>query len=111
MVKLRPGAAVLINSTVFDDEIDREGLHCFEVPATRIATDLGNGMAASMVLIAAYAKLSELVRLDSLVEAMKQSVPAYRSHHFESNTHALEAGFVAAAGMSYPAWSRDGESL
>jgi Pyruvate/2-oxoacid:ferredoxin oxidoreductase gamma subunit len=108
--KLSPDAAVLINSTVFEDEIDREDLHCFEVPATRIASDLGNGMAASMVLIAAYAKLSGLVMLDSLIEAMKQSVPAYRSQHFESNARALEAGFVAGDGMSYPAWTRNGES-
>lgn len=109
--KLRPDAAVLINSTVFDDEIDRKGLHCFEVPATRIASDLGDGMTASMVLIAAYAKLSGLVKLDSLVEAMKQSIPSYRSHHIKSNARALDAGFIAGDGMSYPAWSRNGESL
>jgi 2-oxoglutarate ferredoxin oxidoreductase subunit gamma len=67
-------------------------------------------MAASMVLIAAYAKLSGLVTLDSLIEAMKQSIPVYRKHHAESNARALEAGFVAGDGMSYPAWTHNGES-
>ena len=44
----------------------------------RIAADLGNGMAASLVLISAYAKLTGLVSLESLVKAMEQSVPSYR---------------------------------
>ena len=108
--KLRPNAAVFINSTVFDDEIDREGLQCFDVPATRIATQLGNSMLASMVLIGAYAKCSGLVGIDALTRAMKQSLPPYRSNHIESNALALEAGFAEGFGAECPAWEPNGEN-
>jgi Pyruvate/2-oxoacid:ferredoxin oxidoreductase gamma subunit len=109
--KLRPDATVLVNSTVFDEEFSREGVRFFEVPATRIASDLGNGMAASMVLIAAYAKLSGLVELESLVEAMKQSIPSYRTQHIDGNIGALEAGFAALPERAVPAWNDEGRSV
>ena len=108
--KLRPHAAVFINSTVFDEKIHREDLQCFEIPATRIATQLGNSMLASMVLVGAYAKYSGLVGVDSLTAAMKQSLPPYRSNHIESNALALEAGFAEGSRVECPAWDLNGES-
>jgi len=106
--KLRPGALVVVNSTVFEGKVEAAGTNYFEVPATRIASDLGIGMAASLVLIAAYASLTGFVSLDSLIEAMKQSVPSYRSQHLEGNAKALSAGFAALAPSGVPAWPGEG---
>lgn len=109
--KLRPGALVLVNSTVFEGDPEApEGARLFKVPATRIASDLGNGLGASMVFIAAYARLTGLLRLDSLVEAMRQSIPSYRSENIAANEVALRAGFEALPAMQVPAWSLEGDS-
>ena len=106
--KLRPGALVIVNSTVFEGKVEVEGANCIEVPATRIASDLGVGMAASLVLVAAFAKLTGFVSLASLVEGMEQSVPSYRSQHIEGNAKALAAGYEALSPGASPAWPEPG---
>jgi 2-oxoacid:acceptor oxidoreductase gamma subunit (pyruvate/2-ketoisovalerate family) len=107
--KLRPKALVILNSTVFETKIDSTDVQLFEIPATRIAADLGNGMAASLVLISAYANLTGLVSLPSLVEAMEQSVPSYRRQHVEGNALALQSGYVGIGANIAPAWPESGE--
>ncbi len=102
--KLRPGAVVVLNSSLFEADVDRRAHRVFDVPATQIASERGSPLAASMVLVSAYAALTGLVGVESLVEAMRESVPAYRRQHLEANEGALRAGFASVPGKAAPAW-------
>jgi Pyruvate/2-oxoacid:ferredoxin oxidoreductase gamma subunit len=93
--KLRPGALALINSTVFEGELGRDDVRRENVAATELATALGNPLGASMILIAAFASLTGLLALESLLEAMRESVPSYRQQHIASNELALREGYAA----------------
>ena len=104
-VRLRAGAVVVLNSSLFEGELDRSAHRVFEVPATELAAKLGNPMAASMVATGAFARLTDLVRLDSLLAGMRESVPSYRRQHLELNERALRAGFDAAPAAAAPAWA------
>jgi 2-oxoglutarate ferredoxin oxidoreductase subunit gamma len=108
--KLRPGAVVVLNSSLFRTELDRSQSRVFAVPATEIATELGAPLCASLVLIAAYAALTQLLQLASLVEGMHQSVPSYRRQHVTANERALAAGFDALPAGAAPAWAAQGTS-
>lgn len=103
--KLREGSVVVLNASLFEGPIDRERLHVFDVDATRIATELGSALGASLVLLAAHAALTGLVGLESLVAAMRESVPPYRRQHLASNEAALRAGFAAVEPAQAPAWA------
>lgn len=107
--KLRPGAVVVVNAGLFEGEVDRDAHRVFDVHATRMAAALGSPLAASMVLLGAYAGITGLVSLKSLVEAMRASVPAYRRQHLEVNEKALHGGFEAAPAGAAPAWMGDGD--
>jgi 2-oxoglutarate ferredoxin oxidoreductase subunit gamma len=102
--KLRPGSVVVVNHPVFAAELDRDAYRVFEIPATEIATGLGQPMSAAMVLVAATARITGLVGLEALVAGMRDSVPPYRRQHVESNEKALHAGFACAAPGLAPAW-------
>jgi Pyruvate/2-oxoacid:ferredoxin oxidoreductase gamma subunit len=102
--KLRAGSLLIVNSTLFEGELDRDAHRVFEVPASEIATGISGPMGASMVAIAAYAKLTGLVELDSLVEAMTSSLPPYRRQHLASNTELLRAGDALFDAAAVPAW-------
>lgn len=106
--KLRDDAVVVVNSSVFEGPIvgpnAGSALRPFDVPASKIATEQESPMAASLALIAAFARLSGFVKLDALVEAMKSAVPSYRSQMIESNARVLEAGFDAVPAGLAPAW-------
>jgi len=102
--KLQRGSLLLVDSTLFEAELDREAHRVFEVPASEIATGISGPMGASMVAIAAYAKLTGLVELDSLVEAMTRSLPPYRRQHIASNSKLLRSGFAFFDAADVPAW-------
>jgi Pyruvate/2-oxoacid:ferredoxin oxidoreductase gamma subunit len=103
--RLRPGSVVLVNSTVFQGDLGRDDVHALEIPATDVAVDVGNIMAASVVMIGALSGLTGLVGLDALVDAVPLALPPYRTKHIALNQDALRAGFAAVDRDAFPAWS------
>lgn len=93
--KLRPGGLVLVNDSTFAHEIAAP-VTVVRLPATEIASEVGNPMGGTMVMAGAHSALTGLVSLDALIAGMHASIPAYRRQHIESNERALRAGFDAA---------------
>ena len=108
--KLRAGGVLVVDSTLFRGELGEIQVRLFEVPGTSIATELGNATGASMVMIAAYCKLTGMVALESLIAAMTDSIPSYRAQHVASNVRALEAGYAAVPRQAAPFWSQEAAS-
>jgi len=105
--KLRAGGILVVDATLFRGELGDRPVRRFDVAATRIATELGAAGAASMVMIAAYCKLTGLVDLPSLVAAMTDALPRYRAQHVADNTRALEAGWAALPAGEAPFWTEE----
>jgi Pyruvate/2-oxoacid:ferredoxin oxidoreductase gamma subunit len=101
--KLRPGALVLVNDATFPGDISGD-VTVHRLPATEVATDLGNALGASMVVLGAYAHHTGIVSVDALVEAMCASIPSYRTQHIEANERALRAGAELLTANGFPAW-------
>jgi Pyruvate/2-oxoacid:ferredoxin oxidoreductase gamma subunit len=110
--RLHPDGVLLVNSTVVGDRlaaVAEQGTGpgaptVVEVPATELAGEVGSLMAASMVMLGAYAAVTGLVGLPSLVSALPEALPSYRRQHIESNEAALRAGHEAAPAGLAPAW-------
>jgi Pyruvate/2-oxoacid:ferredoxin oxidoreductase gamma subunit len=103
--KLRPNGVVVVNSSLFEGEVDRDAHAVFDVPVTEIAAALGNSMAASMVMVGAYVAITGLVALESAIAGMRQSIPSYRQQHVENNERAIQAGWDAVpTKLAVPAW-------
>lgn len=103
--KLRAGALVVVNSTLFEGALDPATQRVVEVPAGEMAARLGNALAASMVLIGAYAGITAIVGFDALAAALEESLPPYRRQHAPLNTKALRAGFDFVPHGDAPAWT------
>jgi Pyruvate/2-oxoacid:ferredoxin oxidoreductase gamma subunit len=106
--RLRPGAVVVLNSTLFEGSADATLHRVFEIPASHIASGLGSPVAAAMVAIGAYAAITGLVGVDALVKAMEESLPPYRRQSAPGNAKALRAGYEAAPRGAAPAWEARG---
>ena len=76
------------------------------VAATNVATDLGNPLGGAMVMLGAYSATTGMVGLDALIEAMRDSIPPYRTQHIEANERALRAGWELLPPGEHPAWER-----
>jgi Pyruvate/2-oxoacid:ferredoxin oxidoreductase gamma subunit len=57
-----------------------------------------------MVMAGAFGAITSLVTCDALVEAMRQSIPSYRTQHIATNEVALRAGWDLLPANSFPAW-------
>jgi 2-oxoglutarate ferredoxin oxidoreductase subunit gamma len=100
--RLRPGALVLAEEAIAADLPAMDTPRIVTLPATAIATNLGSRMAAGMVIVGAYGALTGIVGTDSLVAAMKEQVPAYRSKHIAANVQAFWAGAAAVPARAHP---------
>ena len=101
---VRSGGIVLLNAEFASVTLDRESCTVIELDAPALAENAGNRMAASMVMIGAYAAATGLVGPDSLAAAVAESLPPYRRRLAEVNATAIRAGFDAAPRDVAPAW-------
>jgi Pyruvate/2-oxoacid:ferredoxin oxidoreductase gamma subunit len=108
--KLRPRALVMLNSSLFEGELDRAS-HCIvEIPATQLAAEAGSPLAASLVLLGAYARVTEMVGLPALTQGLRESLPSYRAQHLPLNEKALRLGYDQSPATCFPAWSPTAEA-
>jgi 2-oxoglutarate ferredoxin oxidoreductase subunit gamma len=85
--QVKPTSLVMIDPDTVKSR--PEGEHC-EIPATVTASELGNKIAANMVMLGAVVAITDVVELNSLNSAIKDMLPA-ATH--ELNSKALEKGF------------------
>jgi len=90
--RAKSGALVIVDSAVLEglskDEV-RQDIRLNPVPATEMAKDLGNVIVANMVLLGAFAGLSEILSLGGLKEAVNELM---RPSMKEINLRALDIG-------------------
>jgi 2-oxoglutarate ferredoxin oxidoreductase subunit gamma len=87
----KQGSMIIVDSNVLEraEEV-RNDVSIVNVPAREIAVNLGNQIVANMVLLGALAKISEIVNLEFLREAVKMNM---RESMRDINLKALQMGF------------------
>ena len=85
---LRPGGTLLVDQDLVEYE-PRTDVCVVEVPATRLAEDLGRKIVSNVVMLGALAAASSIVSRDALLKAVLSSVPAPTR---DLNARAFEAG-------------------
>ena len=106
--RLRPGGVAVVNSSIMGTGTEVDGGQVFGIEADAIAASVSAPMGAGFVLLGAYCAITGLVGLESLVAAMKQLVPPYRTQHIAANEASLRAGADAAPAGAAPAWATSG---
>jgi len=87
-----PSSVVVVDSTTVSARSDRTDINAFYVPASQIALDNDLPGLANIVLMGKMLKETGFAKKESVVEAIKKSVPAKRADMVEKNIKALEIG-------------------
>ena len=89
------GGMMIIDQDLVEATEVPDNIRLVEVPATKIAEDLGNKIIANVVMLGAISALTDIVGKDAMLESIRASVP---TRFLELNERAFEAGFKYGMG-------------
>ena len=90
--RLREGGVFVMNSSLIKPKERRRDITVIEVPANRIAVELGNERVANMVMLGAYVASRRVVRSDSVLEVLRHTLGRGKGNIFVVNKKAYEMG-------------------
>ena len=101
--RLAPEGILLINSSLVNATNPPQAKLILEVPATQMASDLGDVRVANMVMMGVYNVIRDFAPFDKLIEQMKKAFGESKAAIHDINTRAIEAGRKFAIGHGQPA--------
>ncbi len=98
--KVKTGGTVILNSSLIDEEAERNDLNVIKVPANEIAGDIGNTKVANMVMLGAYLAKTKVVSMDAIKQALRDVLPEKRHNLIPFNEEALDKGAALVANIA-----------
>ncbi|MDD5085329.1 MAG: 2-oxoacid:acceptor oxidoreductase family protein [Candidatus Omnitrophica bacterium] len=97
---LRKGGIMIVNSSLVDSRATRSDIRSYYVPANRIASEIGDVRGANMVALGAYLKARPFLKIEKIVEALRDILPSYHHKYIPLNEKALSEGARLVEGRS-----------
>lgn len=93
--KVNKDGYIFINSTLFNDEdnIIRSDIKKIDVEANAIAEKLGNKLSANMVMLGALIKHTNILKKESLIEEITESLKGKSQQLVDLNVNAFLKGY------------------
>lgn len=95
---VKPGGVLVVNSSMVPDKSEREDLDVVYVPASDLATELGNIRMANVLCLGALVEATGVVSLDAIGAALDNHLPERHRHLLDVNKVALSRGAEMARG-------------
>jgi 2-oxoglutarate ferredoxin oxidoreductase subunit gamma len=89
---IRPGGALVVNSSLVTRQPARADLNVVMVPTNEIAEELGDIKYAGMVGLGALIAHTGVVPLSAVRSCLEKTLPPYRHHTISANEQALRRG-------------------
>lgn len=89
---VKPGGLLLVNSSLIERSGERDDIRVVRIPASDLATELGNVRMANMVLLGAFVTLTGLVTLETVKQQLDAHLSQRQRKWLEPNYEALDKG-------------------
>jgi len=91
--KVKPGGILIWESSTIKETPVRDDISIYALPAIELATrDLGDTKVMNMLVLGALVKVNPIVKKESLLNALKENLPARHHHLLPLNERAIEMG-------------------
>ena len=90
---VKPQGMIVRDSTLVDGEKKRTDISYFDIPATKLAMDLGADKLANMVLTGKLIRESGILPMDLVLTALEKMIPPKKKSMVEVNKNMLLAGY------------------
>ena len=93
---VKPGGLLLVNASLVDILADRDDIRILAIPASDIATELGNPRIANMVMLGALIAATGLVTVETVVAQLDEHLSVRQRKWLKPNEIALKKGMELA---------------
>ena len=90
--KVQSGGVLFVNSSLVEAEVSRGDIDVVNIPANKIAEELGNIRTANMVMLGAFIKKTNMVALSSVVAGLMDALKG-KQKLVAINEKALQTGY------------------
>lgn len=89
---VKPGGVLLYDPNGITSHPTRTDILIYQIEATRLAAESGNKRVFNMIVLGAFLKVNPIVKLDFVLEGLKESLPVRYHHLLPLNEAALKIG-------------------
>jgi 2-oxoglutarate ferredoxin oxidoreductase subunit gamma len=89
---VKPGGLLIFESTNIINPPTRTDIDIVAIPAADEAVKMKNSKVLNMILLGAYLEKKPVIKIESVIEALRQVLPERYHHLLELNREALEKG-------------------
>jgi 2-oxoglutarate ferredoxin oxidoreductase subunit gamma len=86
---------LLINSSLISQKSSRTDIHSFYIPANDIATTVGSNLAANIVILGSFLKLTKFAAYETIEKMIQKKFGNKGEKVITINLNALKAGYEA----------------
>lgn len=90
------GGLLAVNSSLIEAHTERQDIDVLEVPATDIASELGDIRVANLTLLSAVLTARPVLSIDALKQALDEHIPRHRRKLLDLNWAAVDRGAAHA---------------
>ena len=83
---------IVLNDSLIKQKVNRDDVRVIRVPANDIANQLGNLRIANMVILGAYVKKLEIIKMETIFEALEKALSRRNQNLIDINKEALKKG-------------------
>ena len=95
---VKPDGVLVVNSSLIPQKSARTDIHILYVPASDIATKVGNVRLANAVCLAALVKATSVVTLEAVKQALDNHLPERHRRLLRLNNEAMDKGAALVSG-------------
>ena len=96
---VKPGGALIYNSSIIDIAPSRADIRLYAVPCSEIAESLGNPRVTNMVALGALMGIYNLFTTEALIEGLREKLGPSKEKLIPVNQKAIEAGIERTQNM------------
>jgi 2-oxoglutarate ferredoxin oxidoreductase subunit gamma len=100
---VKPGGLLIINESLVTFQPSRTHIHILALPATELASELGEVRLANMILFGAMLACRPIVALETTQTVLIEKLGARKAHLHDANIAALKRGQELAAAQNVEA--------
>jgi len=95
---VKPGGVLVVNSSLVPQKSERTDIRVLYVPASEMATELGNVRLANVICLGALVQLTGVVPVEAIEQALDDHLPERHRRLLGLNKEALHKGVALARG-------------